>query len=370
VNKTFRFAPLLGAAALVVAACGEAPGEGDDAAATDGETTAAQADFQSCMVSDSGGINDKSFNESAYNGLGAAFEAGVTLEPKFVESQAETDYAPNVQSMVDQDCGLIVTVGFLLAQATQEAAEANPEEKFAIVDFLYTDPDTFEPVVIDNIKPLVFNTQEAAFLAGYLAAGMTETGKVGTWGGLKIPTVTIFMDGFADGVAHHNEAKGTNVEVLGWDKASQEGQFVGDFESTGPARQISDNLIQQGADILLPVAGPIGESAAVAAQEAGNVNIIWVDADGYETLPNYKSLILTSVLKGIAVAVETAANETAEDNFSSEPFIGTLENDGVGLAPYHDFEETVPQELKDEIDGLKEQIVSGELVVESQAAFS
>jgi basic membrane protein A and related proteins len=368
VNKTFRVATLLGAVALVAAACGEAPGEGDNAAATDGET-AATADFQTCMVSDSGGINDKSFNESAYNGLQAAFDNGVTMEPKFAESQAEADYAPNVDAMVADDCGLIVTVGFLLAQATQEAAEANTEEKFAIVDFLYTDPDTFEPVTIENVKPLVFNTHEAAFLAGYLAGGMTETGKVGTWGGLKIPTVTIFMDGFADGVAHYNEVKGTNVEVLGWDKETQEGQFVGDFESTGPARQISDNLIQQGADILLPVAGPIGESAAVAAQEAGNVNIIWVDADGFETLPDYGSLIITSVLKGIAVAVETAANETAEGSFSSDPFIGTLENDGVGLAPYHDFEETVPQELKDEVDQLKEQIISGELVVESDASF-
>jgi basic membrane protein A and related proteins len=370
VNKTLRVASLLGAVALAAAACGEAPGEGDDAAATDGgETTAAQADFQTCMVSDEGGVNDKSFNESAYNGLQTAFDNGVTLEPKFAESQSEADYAPNVDAMVADDCGLIVTVGFLLAQATQEAAEANPEETFAIVDFLYTDPDTFEPVTIDNIRPLVFNTHEAAFLAGYLAAGMTETGKVGTWGGLKIPTVTIFMDGFADGVAHYNEAKGANVEVVGWDKASQEGQFVGDFSNTGVARQISDNLIQQGADILLPVAGPIGESAAVAAQEAGNVNIIWVDADGYETLPEYRPLILTSVLKGIAVAVETAANDTAEGNFSSDPFIGTLENDGVGLAPYHDFEETVPQELKDEVEQLKEQIISGELTVESDASF-
>ena len=365
-NKTFRFATVIGAVALVAAACGEAPGEETDAG---GEETEAASDFQTCMVSDSGGINDKSFNESAYNGLQAAFESGVSLEPKFAESQAEADYAPNVDAMVADDCGLIVTVGFLLAQATQEAAEANPEERFAIVDFLYTDPTTFEPVTIDNIKPLVFNTHEAAFLAGYLAAGMTQTGKVGTWGGLKIPTVTIFMDGFADGVAHYNQEKGANVEVLGWDKATQEGQFVGDFESTGPARQISDNLIQQGADILLPVAGPIGESAAVAAQEAGNVNIIWVDADGYETLPAYGSLIITSVLKGIAVAVETAANETAEGNFSSDPFIGTLENDGVGLAPYHDFEETVPQELKDEVEQLKEQIISGELTVESDAAF-
>ena len=364
-NKTFRLAALVGGVALVAAACGEEP---DETAGGD-ETTGGTSDFQTCMVSDEGGVNDKSFNESAYLGLTDAFDEGVTAEPKFAESQSEADYAPNVQAMVSDDCGLIVTVGFLLAQATQEAAEASPDERFAIVDFLYTDPTTFAPVTIENVKPLVFNTHEAAFLAGYLAAGMSETGKVGTWGGLKIPTVTIFMDGFADGVANYNEAKGTNVEVLGWDKATQEGQFVGDFANTGVARQISDNLIQQGADILLPVAGPIGESAAVAAEETGNVSIIWVDADGFETLPAYGPLILTSVLKGIAVAVQEAATETAADSFSADPFIGTLENDGVGLAPYHDFEETVPQELKDEVEQLKEQIISGELTVESDASF-
>jgi basic membrane protein A len=370
VNKTFRFATLLGAVALVAAACGEAPGEGDDAAATGGETTtAAVADFQTCMVSDSGGINDRSFNEKSYKGLQDAFDAGATLEPIFVESQAEADYAPNVQAMVDEDCGLIITVGFLLAGATKDAAAANPEEQFAIVDYKYSQ-EVDGVAEIATVKPLVFNTHEAAYLAGYLAAGMTETGKVGTWGGAKINTVTIFMDGLADGVAAYNEAKGTNVEVLGWDKASQEGQFTNDFANTGLALQFSQNLIDQGADILLPVAGPIGESAAVAAQEAGNVKVIWVDADGYETLPDYKSLILTSVLKGMDTAVETAATEAAEGNFSNEPFIGTLENDGVGLAPYHDFDSAVPQELKDEVEQLKEQIISGELVVESQAAFS
>jgi basic membrane protein A and related proteins len=369
VNKTFQFATLLGAVALVAAACGEAPGEGDGAAATGGETTAAQADFQTCMVSDEGGVNDRSFNEKSYKGLQDAFEAGATLEPKFAESQAEADYAPNVQAMVDDECGLIVTVGFKLAATTQEAATANPEEQFTIVDYKYS--EAVDGVAeIPNVKPLVFNTHEAAYLAGYLAAGMTETGKVGTWGGAKINTVTIFMDGFADGVAAYNEAKGTNVEVLGWDKEAQEGQFTNDFANTGLALQFSQNLIDQGADILLPVAGPIGESAAVAAQDAGNVKVIWVDADGYETLPDYKALLLTSVLKGLDTAVETAATEAAEDNFSNEPFIGTLENDGVGLAPYHDFDSAVPQELKDEVEQLKEQIISGELVVESQAAFS
>src|SRR5690606_35231994 len=135
------------------------------------------------------GVDDKSFNQSAYEGLVAAADAGVIGEPRVVESTAAADFEPNVQSMVAEDCGIIVTVGFLLADTTQAAAEANPEEQFAIVDFIWEDP-------IDNVKPLVFNTHEAAFLAGYVAAGFTETGTVGTWGGLKIPTVTIFMDGF------------------------------------------------------------------------------------------------------------------------------------------------------------------------------
>src|SRR5690606_20406710 len=223
-----------------------------------------------CMVSDSGGINDKSFNESSWRGVENAEKAGYTTDPKFTESQSDSDYEQNVAAMVAQDCGLIVTVGFLLADVTRSAAEANRDERFAIVDYLYRDDDG-EPIEIDNVKPLVFNTHEAAYLAGYLAAGMTETNKVGTWGGAKIPTVTIFMDGFADGIARYNADKGTNVELLGWDKETQEGEFTNDFENTGLAKQISENLIQQGADILMPVAGPIGESAAVAAEEDGDV---------------------------------------------------------------------------------------------------
>jgi basic membrane protein A len=117
------------------------------------------------------------------------------------------------------------------------------------------------------------------------------------------------------------------------------------------------------------VAGPLGEQAAIAARDAGETSVIWVDVDGYETVPDYNDLILTSVMKGIAVAVETAATDAAGDNFSNEPFIGTLENEGVGLAPYHDFDEDVPQELKDEVEQLKQQIVSGEITVESDAAF-
>lgn len=359
-----RLATVVSAVALAAAACGEPPG-----AKKDVEGDGAAKDFVGCMITDEGGVDDKSFNETSYKGLTDAKANGALSEVKLAESKAASDYEPNVSSMVSKDCGLIVTVGFSLADATKAAAEANAEEKFAIVDFLYSDPKTFEPVEIDNVKSLVFNTHQAAFLAGYLAAGHTKTGKVATWGGAKIPTVTIFMDGFYDGVQHYNKEKGKSVKVLGWDKKKQDGQFVGDFTNATVAKQLSENLIADGADVVMPVAGPIGESAAVAAEDQGEVSVIWVDADGYESLPKYKSLMLTSVVKGMDVAVEEAAKAASDGKFSNESFIGTLENGGVSLAPYHDFDGKLDAGLKSEVEELKKQIISGELEVKSDAAF-
>ncbi|MGH3467690.1 MAG: BMP family lipoprotein [Thermocrispum sp.] len=354
----------MAAVGLFTAACGEPPGQGGGDDAQGGDSA-----FVGCMVTDEGGPDDKSFNQTSYKGLKDAAADGAIGKTRLAESNAASDYEPNVNEMVKGECGLIVTVGFLLADATKAAAEANPEEKFAIVDFLYADQETGKPTPIENVKSLVFNTHEAAFLAGYLAAAQSKAGKVATWGGAKIPTVTIFMDGFYDGVQHFNKEKNKNVEVLGWDKASQDGQFVGDFSNSNKAKQISNNLLNNGADIIMPVAGPIGEAAAVAAKERGDTSIIWVDTDGYESLSKYQDIILTSVVKGMDVAVQDAATEAADGTFSNEAFIGTLENEGVSIAPYHAFEDKVSDETKDEIDALKEQIISGELTVESDAAY-
>jgi len=361
VRVTLRSAALLGAAALVVAACGSAPEEETDSAAqaTDDAATE-EVDFQACMVSDSGGIDDRSFNASAWQGLQDA-ESELGIASKFVESQADTDYAPNINSLLQEDCGLIVTVGFLMGDATTEAATANPDQPFAIVD---SGPD--EP--IDNLKPLLFDTAQAAYLAGYLAAGMTQTGTVATFGGIPIPPVTVFMDGFVDGVAKHNEDKGTDVQVLGWDKESQNGSFTGDFEDQNKGKQVTANFIQQGADIILPVAGPVGLGAAAAAQEADGVNLIWVDSDGYESAPDFSELFISSVLKRVDSATFAATEEALSGDFSNDVYVGTLENEGVGLAPYHDFEDAVPDELKAEIEALQEAIISGEITVESPAS--
>jgi basic membrane protein A len=357
VKRIVHGAAVLSIAALALAACGEAPGE-----STTSGSAAPEVDYKACMVSDSGGFDDKSFNQAAKEGLDQA-ESELGIEVVELESAAETDFTPNVDQLVSQDCNLIIGVGFLLETAIQQAAEANTETDFALIDSAFSNDD-FSPLELENGKPLLFNTAEASFLAGYLAAGMSKTGTVATFGGLPIPSVQIFMDGFSDGIAKHNEDKGTDVKLLGWDKASQTGAFTGDFENQSNGTNQANTFMDQGADIILPVAGPVGLGAAAAAKERGDVNIIWVDSDGYETT-EYGDIIMTSVMKNMGPAVFDTVKEAADGGYSAEPYVGTLENDGIGLAPFHDFDGEVSDELKGEIDALKEQIISGDLVVES-----
>src|SRR5690606_25204827 len=134
------------------------------------------------------------------------------FEADYLESQTEADFAPNIQALIDQDCDLIVTVGFLLGNATADAAEANPDQLFAIVDNDLFDAEAEEDRNFDNVAELVFDTDQAAFLAGYVAAATTETGTVGTYGGINIPTVNIFMKGFQLGIEQYNEDEGTDVQ--------------------------------------------------------------------------------------------------------------------------------------------------------------
>ena len=355
----YRLLAVGAVAALALAACGEAPDENADAGAASG--SAAATDFLGCMVTDQGGIDDRSFNASAWAGLQAA-EASQGIEVKYVTSKSESDYTPNVSSLVAEDCGIIVTVGFSLGDATRTAANENADETFTIVD----ENPTNDGEPIENVKPLLFNTAEAAYLGGYLAAGMTETGTVATFGGIKLPTVAVFMDGFADGVDKYNEDNGTDVKLLGWDKEKQDGSFAGKFDSPTDGKNLAKNFIQQGADIIMPVAGGTGLGAAAAAQESGGkVAVIWVDQDGYTSAEQYKEVFLTTVEKNIANSVETATTEAVNGEFTNTPYIGTLANDGVGLAPYHDYESKVPAELTAQIEALKAQIIDGTIVVES-----
>ncbi|MFH5822192.1 BMP family protein [Georgenia sp. AZ-5] len=366
-KKSIYAAALATTVALTLAACGAAPEEEEPGGGEATGGAAEQVDYSACVVSDAGGWDDKSFNQSAYEGLMRAVDE-LGIEANDAESQSETEFGPNVDSMVQAGCDLTFGVGFLLEDAVQAAAEANPDTSFALIDSAFSEGE--QQVDLENAKPILFNTAEAAFLAGYVAAGMTQTGTVGTFGGLQIPSVSIFMDGFADGVAAYNEDQGADVRLVGWDKEAQTGAFAGTFDDIAAGRQQADQLIAQGADIIMPVAGPVGQGAAQAAVESdGAVRIIGVDSDWYEST-EYGEVVLTSVLKDISQAVFDTIEQGVNGEFSGEAYVGTLENEGVGLAPFHDFDSQVPQELKDRVAELQEEIVSGERTIETVNAPS
>ena len=313
--------------------------------------------FTACQVTDTGGIDDNSFNQTAWKGVQDA-QAQLGIDARFLESQAETDYEANINSLLGGQCDVIVTVGFLLGDATKTAAEANPDQKFSIVDFAY-DP------TVPNVLGQVYATDQAAFLAGYLAAGMSKTGILGTFGGINIPPVTIFMDGFHAGAMYYNDQKGTNVSVLGWNAETREGLFTNNFESLDDGRAFAQNLYDEGADIVLPVAGPVGLGSAALADELGvdKLKIIGVDADLYFTDPEKRHVYLTSILKNMDSTVFQVIQQAMEGTFEGGVIVGTLESGGVGIAPLHDMEDAVPAELKAELEAIRAGIIDGSIKV-------
>ncbi len=319
--------------------------------------TASAAAFTACQVTDTGGVDDKGFNQTAWKGVTDA-EASLGIMGKLLESKAETDYVPNINSFLGGDCDIIITVGFLLGDATKAAAEANPDQKFSIVDFAY-DP------VVPNILGQVFATDQAAFLAGYLAAGMSKTGTVGTFGGINIPPVTIFMDGFVHGVDYYNKQMSKNVKVLGWDAAAKEGLFTGNFDSLSDGRDFAQNLYEEGADIVMPVAGPVGQGSAALATELGadKLKIIGVDVDQYDTDPEHRAVFLTSVLKRMDATVMEAIKEAKDGTFQGGVTVGTLDNGGVGLAPFHVLDSEVSADLRADLGKIRMGIIDGSISV-------
>lgn len=328
-KKLFSLLSLLVVASLALAACAPAatattaPGVPADTAEPPAEPTALV-----CQVTDVGGIDDKSFNATAYKGVTDA-EASLGVEGQYLESQEQADYETNINAFVEQGCDLIVTVGFLLGDATYAGADANPDQKFTIVDYGYN----FDGTERTNVVGLLFATDQAAFLAGYVAAASTQTGTVGTFGGLQIPPVTAFMDGFWYGVMYYNEQNGTDVKVLGWDPNTQTGLFTGNFESTDDGRTFGENLMDEGADIIMPVAGPVGLGTAAAVQERGNAWIVGVDTDWTVSAAEYADVVLTSVLKNMDVAVFGQIQAVVDGTYAGGTnYLGTLANDGVGIA--------------------------------------
>jgi basic membrane protein A len=344
---------------LTAAACGNAPDE--TPSGSSGASTAAA--YKACMVTDTGGIDDKSFNASAWAGVQAAKTEASNVDPQYVASNAESDYEPNLRSFVTKKCNFILAVGGLMSDATKKVAAESTSSQFGIVDSAVAGAT--------NVFPMQFATDEAAFLAGYLAAGYSKTGKVATFGGLKIPPVTVFMDGFADGVAYYNQKKSKNVQVLGWDKAKQNGNFAESFTDQNKGKAIASTFVGQGADVILPVAGGTGLGAAdLAKASGGKLSIIWVDQDGCKSAAQYCDVFLTTVVKNVTDAVKTAVVTGAKGQaLASTPgYLGNLKNNGVSLAPYSQFDSKIDAGLKSEVDQLKQDIISGTVKVESANA--
>jgi basic membrane protein A and related proteins len=371
-----------GAATLLIAACGSSsssptntsstPAAGASSAASSAASGGAASGstagkFLGCMVTDTGGINDKSFNQSAWEGMQQAAAANPNVTVKYLQSTSQSDYVPNINTFIGQKCGVIVTVGFLMADATKAAAQKNTDSKFAIVDNAYSP-------TIPNVDALVFNTVQDGFLGGYLAAGMTKTGKVATFGGQELPTVTIYMDGFWDGVQYYNKQHKTNVQVLGWNEQTQKGSFTGDFTDQTKGQTTTQTFISEGADIIFPVAGNVGLGAAKAVQTAdssgGNVNMLWVDTDGCVSAAQYCKYFISSVTKGIQAAVKTAVLNAQSGSFKGGDYIGTLANGGVVLAPFHDFQSKVPASLQSELKTVQTGIQNGSIATPTKSPVS
>lgn len=311
------------------------------------------SDFKVGMVTDMGGIDDKSFNATSWKGVEMAVDK-LGVDGSYLESSQQTDYATNITKYLQQNADLIVTVGFLLADDTAKFAAENPDTNFAIVDV-----DWLEPT---NIRQLAFSTDQAGFLAGYAAAAATKTGKVAAFGGINIPSVVIFMVGYESGVEYYNAQHGTSVEVLGWDTAANDGVFAGNFESTDDGRRIAEEFLAEGADVIMPVAGPVGLGSAEAVKANGNAWIVGVDTDWTISAAEYKDVVLTSVLKNMDVAIYDTIEMAAADDFAGfggERYMGTLENGGVGIADVA--AGAISNDVVKELDQIKDAIIKGEI---------
>jgi len=303
-----------------------------------------------CVALDTGGINDKSFNQTSYAGALAAKTKGYASSVEYLPAKSPADYVPNLKSFVDKKCTLIIGVGYTLSDAIKTSAAANPGIKYAIVD---------DASGAANVKGITFKTDENSFLIGYLAAGMSKSGKVATYGGIALPTVTIFMEGFARGVEYYNDVKSKNVQVLGWNTATKTGTFLGSFVDSTKALATSVAFEQQGADVIFPVSGGMQEVTAGNSLKSKKSNVIWVDAAVMATGAKFASVTPVSALKGLNEGVLATVKEAFDGKFTNTKYVGTLKNKGVGYVITPAWSKKIPASLLNEVKDLGADIAGG-----------
>jgi basic membrane protein A len=342
----------------------------EPSASASGSGGAVNTNWTACVAFDTGGLGDKGFNDLAMKGLNDAKALG--YKTFFSEAKNATDYANNIQSLVDKDCQTIVTVGFNQGTATDAAVKANPTIAFAQVDRAWDPSAGAEP---PNFTGLDYQVDQSSMLSGYLAASFTKSGKIGTYAGQAFPGTTRFMDGLYAGIQYFNQQKkpATAVTLVGWDPTQQDptktatlvGGSGGNDTWNNPTKgkQFAQTLLDNGVDIVNPVAGGTGNGTIESMHTAGKW-AIGVDTDQYISIgPPTNAALLTSSQKAIDVSVLDFFKSSSGGTLGGKDYSGTLANSGVLLSPFHDYDSQITQGTKDELAALKDALVSGSVKV-------
>ncbi len=309
---------------------------GDSAEKTEGAAPSKDSsEFKIGLITDVGGVNDGSFNQSSWEGLErAGEELGVTVN--YLESATDADYAPNIETFIDEDYDLIICVGYMLADATKAAAEANPDTRFAIIDDASID--------LPNVTGLVFHAEQASYLVGYVAGLTTKTNNIGFVVGMSNETMNQFGYGYCAGAIDANP----DITVQQFNANS--------FADSATGKTMANTAITNGADIVFQAAGATGLGVIEACQEAG-VYAIGVDSDQSSIAP---STVLTSAMKRVDNAVYNAVEELMDGSLEGGVQSFDLAAGGVDIAPTQDL---IAPEVISAVDEVKEKIVSGEIEV-------
>jgi len=307
------------------------------------------------LVTDTGGVNDKSFNQSAWVGVQKAGEE-FGWDVNFIESKQPTDYEKNIDQFATEDYDVIVSVGFLMGDATAAKAKQYPDIKFAIIDNAYFPTegsaacgadvtDCYDDGGLTNVTSLMFQEDQVGFLAGVLAAGMSQTGVVCSVSGMEIPPVVRFVVGYQNGAKWMNP----DTETLN--------VYIPSFVDPAKGKETGTSMIGQNCDVIFGVGGNTGNGGLLAAKEAG-LMAIGVDVDQYLTYPEVKDALLSSAAKNVDVAVYEYLKAVKDGKAEAGINTADINNGGVGLAPFHDWDSKIPQEVKDKIqeatNGLKD----------------
>lgn len=311
-----------------------------DAASDSASTT--EEKIAVTMVTDVGGVNDQSFNQSAWEGLLKA-KADLGIDVSYKESKQNADYAPNMEIALDSDNDLIWGIGFMMADSIMEAAQSNPDQKYAIIDNAYESTP-------DNLVGVVFEAEQCSYLVGYIAGRMTQTGKVGFIGGIEFFLIQEFEYGFKAGV----KQAGADIEVLT--------QYAESFSDAAKGKSIANSMYQQGADIIFHAAGGVGNGLIEAAKEQGKW-AIGVDRDQNSLAPEN---VLTSAMKRVDNGIYNLSKDLADGNFPGGKTVSYgLAEGGVGIAPTSS--KHVPADILAEVEQLEKLIIDGVFVVPNTA---